>query len=767
MTKPLREAALEYHRRRPHGKLEIRATKPMTTPYDLSLAYSPGVAAACEEIARDAGEAATLTARGNLVAVVSNGTAVLGLGAIGALASKPVMEGKAVLFKNFADIDAFDIEIEERDPERFVEIVAGLEASFGGINLEDIRAPECFTIEQELRRRMKIPVFHDDQHGTAIVVGAALVNGLEVVGKAIDQVRLVCCGAGAAALSCLNMAVELGLPREQITVVDIDGVVYRGREKGMDPWKARYAVETDARTLAEAVAGADVFLGLSAGGVLSPEMVAAMAERPLILALANPEPEILPEVAREVRDDVVMATGRSDYPNQVNNVMCFPFIFRGALDAGATEINEAMKIACVHAIAGLARSPAPDTVSSAYSGQSLRFGPDYLLPKPFDPRLIVEIPPAVAQAAMESGVATRPITDLEEYRHQLSRHVVRSANIMKPVFERVRRDPKRIVFAEGEEPRVLQAAEQMIDQGIARPVLVGREEVIGRRLRELGLQLEPGAYDLIDPEDQERFTDLWQAYHALTARKGVTPADARTIIRTQNTAVAALKVIRGRADGMICGTVGRFLHHLRHVRDIIGLDEGIRDLSTLSIMILEAGTFFICDSHVTPEPTDEEIAEMARLAAREVEQFGLVPKVALVSHSTFGSYDTASSLKMRRALEILRRQAPELEVEGEMQVEAALSEPIRQAAFPGNGLTGRANLLVMPNIDAANIACGLLRMVSGGMTLGPVLIGTRHPAHIVESTVTVRGLLDITALTVAQAQFLEQQREQQKEALPA
>ncbi|RME33879.1 MAG: NADP-dependent malic enzyme [Gammaproteobacteria bacterium] len=767
MSKSLRDAALEYHRRRPHGKLEIRATKPMTTPRDLSLAYSPGVAAACEEIARDPTEAASLTARGNLVAVVSNGTAVLGLGAIGALAAKPVMEGKAVLFKNFADIDAFDIEIEERDPERFVEVVAGLEASFGGINLEDIRAPECFTIEEALRRRMNIPVFHDDQHGTAIVVGAALLNGLEVVGKRIDEVRLVCCGAGAAALSCLNMAVELGLARENITVVDIDGVVYAGREEGMDPWKARYAVETEARTLAEAVAGADVFLGLSAGGVLRPEMVASMADRPLILALANPQPEILPEEARAVRDDVVMATGRSDYPNQVNNVMCFPFIFRGALDAGATEINEQMKIACVHAIAALARTPAPDTVSSAYSGQSLRFGPDYILPKPFDPRLIEQIPPAVARAAMESGVATRPVADLEAYRHELSRHVVRSANIMKPVFERVRRDPKRIVFAEGEEPRVLQAAEQMVDQGLARPVLVGRERYVTGRLRELGLRLEPGRdFDLIDPEDEERFSDLWQAYHALTARKGVSPADARTIIRTQNTAIAALKVVRGRADGMVCGTVGRFLHHLRHVADIIGRGAGVRDLSTLSIMILEAGTFFICDSHVTPDPSDEEIAEMAQLAAREVEHFGLVPKVALVSHSTFGSYDTASSLKMRRALEILRRRAPQLEVEGEMQVEAALSESVRQAAFPGNGLSGRANLLVMPNIDAANIACGLLKMVGGGMALGPVLIGTAHPAHIVEPSVTVRGLLDITALTVAQAQYLEQQR-QQKEAMPA
>ncbi len=760
MPKTLREPALAYHRRKPYGKLAIRSTKPMTTPYDLSLAYSPGVAAACEAIAEDRAEAATLTTRGNLVAVITNGTAVLGLGAIGALPAKPVMEGKAVLFKNFANIDAFDIEIEERDPARFMDIVAGLEATFGGINLEDIKAPECFEIEDQLRKRMNIPVFHDDQHGTAIVTGAALLNALEVVGKRIGDIRLVAAGAGAAALRCLDMAVTLGVPLDHITVVDIDGVVYQGRETGMDPYKARFARDTGARTLAEAMVGADVFLGLSAGGILKPEMVGSMAPRPLIMALANPTPEIMPTTAHEVRDDLIMATGRSDFPNQVNNVMCFPFLFRGALDVGATTINEDMKVACVRAIAALARSPAPDTVTSAYSGAELRFGPEYILPKPFDPRLLMEIPPAVARAAMETGVAERPIADMEEYRHSLSRHVIRSANIMKPIFERVRSDPGRIIFAEGEDRRVLQAAEQVLEQGLAHPLLVGRRAMIETRLGELGLNLRLDQdITLIDPEDQARFGDNWRAYHALTSRKGVTPAEARTVVRTNNTVLAALKVQQGEADGMICGTVGRFRSHLKQVSNIIGKDHGIRDFSTLSIMIMDAGTFFICDSHVTPDPSAAEIAEMAILSAREVRHFGLTPRVALLSHSSFGSYDTASAQKMREALALLRERAPDLEVEGEMQVEAALSEKIRQSSYPDARLGGNANLLVMPNVDAANIACGLLKMVGGGMTLGPVLIGSARPAHIVDQSVTVRGLLDITALTVAQAKFLQQGRQ--------
>lgn len=761
MPKTLHEPALAYHRRKPYGKLSIKATKPMSTPYDLSLAYSPGVAAACEAIAEDAAEAATLTTRGNLVAVITNGTAVLGLGAIGALAAKPVMEGKAVLFKNFANIDAFDIEIEEHDPARFMDIVAGLEATFGGINLEDIKAPECFEIENELRKRMNIPVFHDDQHGTAIVTGAALLNALEVMGKRIEDIRLVAAGAGAAALRCLDMAVTLGVSPKQITVVDIHGVVYKGRQIEMDPYKARFAQETDARTLSEAIVGADVFLGLSAAGILKPEMVAEMAPNPLIMALANPTPEIMPDVAHEVRDDLIMATGRSDFPNQVNNVMCFPFLFRGALDVGATSINEEMKVACVRAIAKLARSPAPDTVTSAYSGKELRFGAEYILPKPFDPRLLLEIPTAVAQAAMDTGVASRPLTDMDEYRHSLSQHVNRSANIMKPIFERVRSTPGRIIFAEGEDRRVLQAAEQMLDRNIAHPILVGRRSMIESRLHELGLDLKIGKdITLIEPDDQDHFSDNWHAYYTLTSRKGVTPAEARTLVRTNNTVLATLKVQQGEADGIICGTVGRFHTHLEQVSNIIGKDKGVYDFSTLSIMIMDAGTFFICDSHVTPNPSADEIAEMAILSAREIRHFGLTPRVALLSHSNFGSYDTKSAKKMREAQELLHERAPDLEVEGEMQVETALSDRIRQSNYPDARLSGNANLLVMPNVDAANIACGLLKMVGGGITLGPVLIGTAKPAHIVDTSITVRGLLDITALTVAQARYLQEGRNQ-------
>ncbi len=750
----LAQAALAYHRGPPPGKLAIVATKPMANQRDLALAYSPGVAAACEEIAHDPTEAFQLTGRGNLLAVISNGTAVLGLGAIGALASKPVMEGKAVLFKKFADINVFDIEIEERDPDKLVEIIAGLEATFGGINLEDIRAPECFEVERKLRERLRIPVFHDDQHGTAITVTAAVLNGLRVTGKDIAEVKLVTSGAGAAALACLDLLVRMGLPRKHIVVTDIAGVVYQGRTEEMDPYKARYAQETAARTLADAIQDADVFLGLSVGGVLTGEMVRAMAARPLILALANPSPEILPDKAKAARADAVIATGRSDYPNQVNNVLCFPFIFRGALDVGASTINEEMKIACVHAIADLARAEASDVVAAAYGGQTLRFGPEYILPKPFDPRLITEVPLAVARAAMDSGVATRPIDDLAAYRERLTQHVVRSGLLMRSIFERARNDPRRVIYAEGEESRVLQAVQQVIDAGMAVPILVGRPDVVEQRLQDLALRMRPGVdFELVNPLDDERNRSYAAQYHEIMGRRGVSPREAQTVVRSHNTVIAALMVARGEADGMLCGTVGPFRRHLQNILDIIGKGEGIRDVSTLSTLILPTGTFFICDTHVNPEPAAEEIVEMTVLAAEEVRRFGLSPKVALVSHSNFGTHDTPSACKMRAALAILRARAPDLDVDGEMHPEAALSDEIRRRALPGSRLHGQANLLIMPNVDAARIAFGLLRGLGGGVSVGPILIGAARPAHVMTHAVTVRGLLNMSAMSVVQAQI--------------
>ncbi len=753
MAEDLRTNALEYHRFPTPGKLAIVATKPLANQRDLALAYSPGVAAACEAITEDPSEVFHLTGRGNLVAVITNGTAVLGLGAIGPLAAKPVMEGKAVLFKKFAGIDVFDIEINETDVDKLVDIIASLEPTFGGINLEDIKAPECFEIERRLRDRLKIPVFHDDQHGTAIIVAAAIVNGLKVVGKTLEEVRLVTSGAGAAALACLDLLVDMGLPLEHITVTDIAGVVWRGRTELMDPRKARYARETKARRLGEVMAGADVFLGLSAPNVLKPEMVAAMAPKPLILALANPDPEIRPEEARAARPDAVIATGRSDYPNQVNNVLCFPFIFRGALDVGATRINEAMKIAAVRALCELAQAEPNDVVAAAYGGQNLSFGPDYLIPRPFDPRLIVEIATAVAKAAMESGVAERPIEDFKAYRERLSQFVFRSGLLMKPMFEAARRYPRRVVFAEGEDERVLRAAQVIVDDGLAKPILIGRPEVVGRRIQKLGLRIRPGEqFELVDPQSDPRYHDYWTLYHRLMERRGVSPETARTIVRTRTTAIAALMVRRGEADALICGTGGRYQRQLRHILEVIGLKRGVRDPAAMSVLIVPRGTFFVADTYVTPNPDAEQIAATTLLAAEAVERFGILPKVALLSHSSFGSADTLSARKMRAALALVVANRPDLEVEGEMHADAALSEEIRARVFPNSRLKGQANVLVLPDLDAANIAFNLAKVLADGLAVGPILIGVAQPAHILTPSVTVRGIVNMTAVAVVEAQ---------------
>ncbi len=749
----LKAAALEYHRQPKPGKLAIMATKPLANQRDLALAYSPGVAAACEAIVEDPAAAAEMTSRSNLVAVVTNGTAVLGLGAIGPLAAKPVMEGKAVLFKKFADIDVFDIEVNETDPDKFVDIVAALEPSFGGINLEDIKAPECFEIEKKLKARMQIPVMHDDQHGTAIIVAAAMLNGLTVVGKKLGDVKLVASGAGAAALACLDLLVELGLPIDNIIVTDVAGVVYDGRKELMDPRKARYAKKTNARCLADVIKDADIFLGLSAPRVLTKEMVATMGQRPLVFALANPTPEIMPEDVKSVRPDAVIATGRSDYPNQVNNVLCFPFIFRGALDVGATAINEAMKVACVKAIANLARAESSDIVANAYADQELQFGSDYLIPKPFDPRLIVEIAPAVAKAAMESGVATRPITDWEAYREKLSQFVFRSGLVMKPIFDRARRDPRRIVYAEGEDERVLRAVQTVIDERVGLPILIGRRAVVEKRIEKLGLRLQLGAdVELCDPESDPRYHEYWTLYHRLTERKGITPDDARTIVRTRNTVIGSLMVKRGEADALICGTVGRFHRHLEHVNDIIGRASGVRSYATMTALILQTGAFFISDTEVTPDPTAEEIAETTVLSAEMVRRFGLEPKAALLSHSNFGGSNSDSARKMRRALGLVLQQDSELEVEGEMRGDSAVSELLRDRLFPNSRLKGRANLLIMPNLDAANITLNLLRYLGEGLSIGPILLGAAHPAHILAPSTSVRGIVNVSAVAVAEAQ---------------
>ena len=753
MNEQLRKAALEYHRSPTPGKISVAATKGLINQRDLALAYTPGVAAVCEAIADDARAAHEYTARGNLVAVITNGTAVLGLGAIGPLASKPVMEGKAVLFKKFAGIDVFDIEVNERDPQKLVDIIASLEPTFGGINLEDIKAPECFYVERKLRERLKIPVFHDDQHGTAIIVGAAILNGLKVVGKRIDEVRLVVSGAGAAALACLDLLVALGLRQKNIVVTDIVGVVYRGRTQEMDPEKERYAIDTKARVLAEVIEGADMFLGLSAGGVLKPEMVQRMADRPLILALANPEPEILPELAKQAKPDAVIATGRSDYPNQVNNVLCFPFVFRGALDVGATTINREMEVAAVYAIAGLAQAEQSDIVQMAYGEQNISFGPEYLIPRPFDPRLIGKVAPAVAQAAMESGVATRPIENLDLYRDGLNQFVYQSGLIMKPVFAAAKQAPRRVVYAEGEEERMLRAAQIVVDEGMAHPVLIGRPEVIEARIERLGLRLRRGAdFELVNPNDDPRYREYWQEYHRLGARRGVTPEFAKLDMRRRLSLIGAMLVHMKDADAMLCGILGRYHSHLRFVDQIIGKRPGVKQFAAMNMLLLPKRTVFICDTYVSFDPTAEQIAENTMLAAEEIRRFGLTPRVALLSHSSFGAADTPSAVKMRSALALLEKLDPTLEVDGEMQGDAALSEDVRNLVFPGSRLKGQANLLVMPNLDAANIAFNLLRTAAGdGITVGPILLGAARPVHILTPSATVRRIVNMTALTVVDA----------------
>ncbi len=751
----LRTAALIYHRNPKPGKVAIQPTKQLANQYDLSMAYSPGVAAACEEIVAAPREVSTLTARANLVGVITNGTAVLGLGAIGPLAAKPVMEGKAVLFKKFANIDVFDLEIDELDPDRLVEIVASLEPTFGGINLEDIKAPECFHVEKKLRERMKIPVFHDDQHGTAIVVGAAILNGLFLQGKELAQVKLVTSGAGAAALACLDLLVMLGVPVEHIWVTDIKGLVYEGRIEDMDEIKARYAKQTDARTLDEVIAGADVFLGLSAGGVLKKEMVAKMAPSPLIMALANPNPEIRPEDVKAVRDDAIIATGRSDYPNQVNNVLCFPFIFRGALDVGATTITEAMKLAAVRAIAELARVEQSELAVKAYGEQHANFGPEYLIPNPFDSRLIGRIAPAVAEAAMESGVATRPIRDIEVYRDSLDEFVYHFGLIMKPVFSQAKQAPRRVVFAEGEDDRVLRAVQVIVDEGIARPILIGHPREILRKIAALNLRVSPEVdFDLVYADNNEFFDEhfeaYWKEYRRLTERKGVSVAFAKREVTRRASLFGAMMVRMGDADGLICGTFGRHDVHREYVENVIGLAPGVRNLYAMSLLVLPDRTLFIADTYINYEPSAEQLVDMTLLAADEVRRFGVAPRVALLSHSSFGSADTPTALKMRAALRLLKERAPRLEVEGEMHGDAALDDHIRQRVFPGDArLKGQANLLIMPTLDAANISFNLLKIASGdNLTIGPILLGAAQPVHILTSTATARRIVNMTALTV-------------------
>ena len=753
MEDPFRKSALDYHRSPKPGKISVTPTKGLVTQRDLALAYSPGVAAACEEIVAEPARAGDYTVRGNLVGVITNGTAVLGLGPIGPLAAKPVMEGKSVLFHKFAGIDAFDIEIDERDPDKLVEIIASLEPTFGGINLEDIKSPECFTIERKLRERMSIPVFHDDQHGTAIIVGAAVLNGLEVVGKHIEKVKLVCSGAGAAALSCLDLLVSLGLPIDHILVADIKGVVYKGRKEEMDPFKERYAKDTSARTLNEVIGGADIFLGLSAGGVLKPEMVKRMADRPLILALANPIPEIMPEEAKKARPDCIIATGRSDYPNQVNNVLCFPYIFRGALDAGATRITEQMKLAATYALAELARQEQSDVVAAAYGEVSLSFGPEYLIPKPFDPRLIVKIAPSVAKAAMESGVATRPLADLGAYRQQLIQFVYHSGLIMRPVFDAARRSPKRVVYCEGEDQRVLHAVQVVVDEGLARPIVIGRPEVVSARIESAGLRMQPGKdFELINPNRDPRFREYWRLYYDLTMRKGVSEEVAKREVIRRTTLIGALMVRQGEADALLCGTYGLYTTHLNYIASVIGLKPGVSQFAAMNLLLLQSRTVFICDTYVNPDPTAEQLAEIAVLAAQGVQRFGLTPKIALVSHSSFGSAKTSSAQKMGRVRELLEQLAPHLEVEGEMHGDAALSEEIRMQVFPQSRLKGEANLLIMPTLDAANISFNLLKVVAGeGITVGPILLGAAKPCHILTPTATVRRLVNMTALAAVDA----------------
>lgn len=756
MDDSLKEAALEYHRTPTPGKIEIKATKTLETQRDLALAYSPGVAAACLEIEKDPLKALDYTSRGNLVAVITNGTAVLGLGDIGALAAKPVMEGKAILFKKFSNIDSIDIEIDEKNVDKLVDAIAVLEPSFGGINLEDIKSPECFEVERRLRERMNIPVFHDDQHGTAIIVGAAMVNWLHLSRRKWKDIKLVCSGAGAAAIACLNMLVQLGLPKKNIIVCDRDGVVYKGRNHGMDPEKEKFAVETKYRTVQEALKDADVFLGLSAAGVLKADEVRKMAKAPLIMALANPVPEILPEEARKGKPDAVICTGRSDYPNQVNNALCFPYIFRGALDVGATAITEEMKVACVHAIAELARREATAEVASVYSSEELEFGPDYLIPKPFDPRLIVELPPAVAKAAMDSGVATRPLKDWAAYRQKLQSYTYRSSMVMRPIMEQAHADPKRVVYCEGEDERVLRAVQVVVDEGLAKPIVIGRTQVVDIRLKRLHLRMRPGEdFDLIDPESDPRYKEYWTTYHDIMQRRGITPAAARAVLHTNTTVIGALMVYKGDADAMLCGAIGPYRAHLKDVVDILGLQPGVETAAAMSALIMSKGTFFICDTQINPSPSIAQISEMTMLAVGQIQRFGIKPKVAMLSHSNFGSHETESAFKMRAALADLRQRAPDLEIDGEMQADVALSEKTRREIMPNSTLEGEANLFIMPGIDSANIAFNMLKVLGEAISIGPLLLGVGRPAHILTPSVTTRGLVNMTAVATVSAQAFE------------
>ena len=749
----LRDAARDYHRFPTKGKISVTPTKPLVNQRDLSLAYSPGVAYPCLDIEADPSKAAEYTSRGNLVGVITNGTAVLGLGNIGPLASKPVMEGKGCLFKKFAGVDVFDIELAENDPDKLVEIIAAMEPTLGGVNLEDIKAPECFYIEQKLRERMNIPVFHDDQHGTAIISSAALLNGLELVNKKIEEVKVAVSGAGAAAIACVNVMVGLGVRRENVFMCDSKGVIYEGRPGGLDASKATYAQKTEARTLADVVQDADVFLGCSAAGALTVEMVKTMARQPIILALANPEPEIRPELAKAARPDCIIATGRSDYPNQVNNVLCFPYIFRGALDCGATKITEEMKLACVRQIADLAKAETSDEVAAAYAGQELVFGPDYLIPTPFDSRLILKIAPAVAQAAADSGVATRPIEDMAAYRESLSRFVYQTGMFMRPVFDAAKAQPKRVVYAEGEDERVLRAVQVVVDDKLAKPILIGRPAVIETRIAKAGLRIKPGVdVEICNPEDDPRFRQYWETYHRLMGRRGVTPEAAKAAVRRSNTLIGALMVHLGDADALLCGLVGRYDNHLEHVRDIIGLKKGAPGFAALNALMLDKQTLFIADTYINEDPDAEQLASIALMAAEEVQRFGLPPKVAFLSHSNYGSSNRPSARKMRTARELFARMAPDIESDGELHGDAALSESVREASLMDSTLHGEANVLICPNLDAANILFNVLKTTGGhGVTIGPILLGAAASAHILTPSSTVRRVVNMTALAAANA----------------
>jgi len=762
MSDELREGALHYHRYPQPGKLAIQATKPLANQRDLALAYSPGVAAACREIVRDPKEVFSMTSRGNLVGVISNGTAVLGLGDIGPLASKPVMEGKAVLFKKFAGIDVFDIEIDEKDPEKLIEIIASLEPTFGAINLEDIKSPECFYIEKALKERLNIPVFHDDQHGTAICVGAAVINALRLVDKKIEDIKIVASGAGAAAIACLDLLIGLGAKQENIIVADARGIINQRRDQAaLDDHKKRYLAQTEHDTLGEALDGADMFLGLSAAGVLKPEMLENMVEQPLIFALANPVPEILPEEARKVRPKAIIATGRSDYPNQVNNVLCFPFIFRGAMDAGATQINQEMQYACVYAIADLVRhdktdiasADATEVLASAYGGHELSFGAEYIIPKPFDPRLITVIPPAVAKAAMDTGVATKPIKDFDVYNEWLSQFMFRSANVMKGVFNRAKEQPQRLIYSDGEDPRVLRAVQVLLNEGCIEPIVIGRHKVVSERIKQLRLNIRPDVdFELIDPQSYKGAKGLAEEYHELMGRKGVWPAEADMVIRNNTTVLASMLLRNGHADALVAGPVGTYQDHLRHTMDIVGLRDEVSCPAAMQLLILDEGTYFIADAYVNYEPDAVQLAEITMLAAKEVMRFGLTPKVALVSHSNFGSADTPSAQKLRDALEIIHTNMPDLECDGEMQMDSALREDIRYRLYPKTHLKGEANLLILPNLDAANITYNALKVLGGGVSVGPILLGMDKPIHILSRTVTTRGVVNLSALAVVDAQ---------------